>query len=1154
MKKDDLYNSNGSSNTPNNRSKRKSSISSNNTDSFKMIDINVNQSKKDIDDIFSYTQKSLDKNSKLFKKSNNDIFRQAQQQSESFFKNLNGQIDKMFTNLDSRLDKINSSVSMINKSTSDNLNSMYDQIDRRHATSIKNRLSQEQALADNIDKLYKEQSRNIQKIVIESCSTNSDSDDNDKEEDLSKVIYSFADVLKDEDKRGINTEAYVKNLKSGIIDAIVAGGKKVVNIWTNRFESGIDNIVNTYESTFHEVATLTDTTSKDYGKMQNDMKSYLNNNNLSNVLKISDLMKGLDDVVKSGIADLNEAQSITMQDSITKAINPYIDTTADAYKDLQLYLGDSFVNSANNIVKAVNNGTTGTSRFLQKNFNEMLSQFEPVIANARSEQFDKQFAEISADIEAMVQAGMSSADAEKLKQSMYSVSNDAYSAITSGNVSQAQTAIQSLQNGDYDSGNIQGIFENLMKNTANNSKGNDFLTRNISGNELAGGTFSAYYDSDKLQKFIDIMNKTNSKYDKNASKDSQKDLASKYTAKQKKDTSAENKTLPFAKMQQWYPDTTKILKTIVGELKNIFLAITGNYIANKIISKGIPGIKKLGPTLLKGLKSGVSKGKLIGSETKELAKMFVSDVKSNGLKNASKEYAEVFLKDSKAGKLFSKGKSSLKGLLGISDDATRAAASSADDVAKAAGAGSKLAKNLSILGVAVDAGIGAFKSKKWLGKNATTGDKVKSAFGGAIGGSEGLGNTSIGSALLNAGGNAFKWGAIGTAIGGPIGTAVGATAGAVTGLIGGDRIAKVADKIPALNIAGKHIDTLKTNLLEFKGEVSDIWKDDNMNLGQKMLSTVKTASKDYGKTVKDWIYDFKEGYEDSIVGDGLKSLNKLKSNAIETFSDIGSNASKKLSSVSKKASKSIDSLCKSAVSSLKSSSEKKLKQLKKIGNGINSIFKSVGKAASKVADSAKDLMSKATEKTSAKTTSRGSHASGLNSVPYDGYKATLHKGETVFNRNASEAIHSLLGINGTSVYSKFDNPYKKLPNSDIISHSITKNNDLLKTIAMSKPVDHYESSSKVAKAYEGILDKKLNDTVAKTSELSTDNTGTYSDYLDTSNLEKAIYAVGDRIVSAINKSSKHHKNNLLNKSNGTVNVNFNKNAESDDLTYSMLPI
>ena len=1145
MKNDDLYGRNGSnSGTPNSRLNRKSSISSDQTESFRMIDIDVKKAKKDIDDIFSYTKDKLNGNSKDFSSSMDDIFKRATTQSDQFFKNMDTKIDQLFNSVNSQMDKLERRASDLGETIAVELsggyNTAYDQLDARHKQSISNRLKEEQKLAKDISKLYEDTFANKSSTQSSILNSISNSMNNNTSTNGGNGI-----VPPNINNQSTSFKSFaLGELKTGIIDAILTGGKEFIDIWIRRFEAGMNRIVDTYEDTFHNVSVLTDTSQKSYMQMQDNIVDYLNENNYHNAIRTSEVMQNMHDAVMQGITNAGEAQNIALENSITKAINPFINVTTDAYQDMQMSLGSDFVNSANAIVKAVNDGTTGTTRFISKNIDDMLTQFEPVILNAKSEQFDKQFAEMAADLEAAVASGaMTSQQAEEYKQSVYSMTNNPYNTITNSNdISLVRSMLDSLQNGDFENQNIEGMLKTLAENDEKLYEGTQSaFARDIVRSNIGSDRTSIWQDSDALNEVTKIINDKNSGDYEDALTSLTKGLEDTYTNLWQKDTGAENDMLFAAKFKQQYPDAFAILTSMLSVLKTIAISIGSQALLNvggklfgkfgsKIISK-ITNTKvfQKGANLFKNaFKSG-------------------SDDMAKAAGKAATNYSDDVLRSASKAASSSADDMAKAAASSSADDMTKAAASYGDDVLKAAGSGSKATGILSkigsiaskasgpltALGFVIDGFQGFGKSEDWYGDNSA-GSKAKSTLGAIAGGSgPGVGQGSVGSVALNAGSNALKWGSVGGMVGGPLGLAIGAGAGLVTGLVGGERmgdffggIGNFIKKTPQIQFLGKEFKTLKDNISSLGRELKDVWTDDNLNFGEKIGASFGTAKASIEDTFKDTFSNIKEAFDNSFLPDMVDGLKSFGSKALDILGgakdkvvEFGKGVKDEFNKFTDNPIDYVKEKGKGALDALGDFGKGALDKLGDAKDGFINFFKNMGKASS-------DAEKKAKEKD--KKESKGSHASGLNYVPYDGYQAILHKGETVFNRTASNIISQFMGLTGTS--------------NSVNTSAI---NNIVKTLIKNDPKSYATTASEV----------DTNNKLAKVSEELLNKDSAIQQTFDTTNLEKAIYAIGDRIVSAITNQSKNNNTSIVDRSSGTVNVRFGNPSSSDsDLTLSELPV
>ena len=1062
MKKDDMYNGSNST-TPNNN--KRSSISSNKTSSFKMIDIDVKQARKDVDSIFSYTSKRLNENSKQFRKESKTLFDEVSKQSEEFFDRMESRINDIFNNSEN-INNFSNNMSDATQKSADNMRSQYNKvfkdIDDAHKRSIDNRKAREEEYLRSIVQGAKDSYDNINNMSIRSKENKNTSTEDESGKD------------------------FTKNLKNGIITAIVEGGKELISIWGDRFEQGIQRIVTTYENTYHEVSLMTGLNQSTYKSFQDETLSFLRDNNLDNVIRISDVMNEMRNAVVSGITDAGDAQNIALQNSITKAINPFIDTQSDAYQDLQISLGQKFIDGTNGIVEAVNQNV-GQTRFVSKNLNNMLEAFEPVLQNARDENMSNQLADLAASLEAEVKSGRITSDEAQNRLAYAENSMKQYDILQNGSVAEIASLTKTLD--EMNRLGIKNNEENAIKvgsmMSDNMGEFNEYYSKLNKGNLLGGsilntelGTNIFAYDTSKQ-----VENTGNTSVE-DAQKSLIENISDTFTSLYKKESTAENMMTGVAQFQQTYPDAYKILQKMVGLLTTIAIS----------------------PFIKDGFSSLIKNGKNSGlfDNAKALGQMFKEDVAKDGLRNTATTYAKTF-----GPELLNTIKTGI-GQSGLANGAM-SATGTAGTIAKLATGASALVG----IGMSLKDAVGGFKkSTEWFGENADIGDKMSSTIGGILGGTgKGIGQdgATAGGVAKNTLGNTAKGAAIGFAVGGPLGAAIGGGAGALLGLIGGERIAKAADTLgealadgvkttleanPITNIMGKQFNAIKDNFKQTTSEIGELWNDEDKSLADKIGGTFGYLKQGFKDTQKELIESIGKGIEDSFVGKGYEAIKNFGSKITDEFKKFKTDPVKYITEGFNK------------------SKEKVTEFAKSVGEKISSIWDSTKKFFSDMSESAKEAekQAKKTDQKDDKKESSGSHASGLNYVPYDGYNAKLHRGETIFNKEASKQIANVLGIFGTST--------KKL-DSSVVSQN---------------------SAKIIAIPYQSSIEKGL---------LSNDSNN--KNMLDTSNLESAIYAIGDKIVKAIESNSKSSSNNdIVDTKTGTVNVKFVQGNNDFSLAPTLL--
>lgn len=433
---------------------------------------------------------------------------------------------------------------------------------------------------------------------------------------LSKSTSGIGDAVSKGAEKGTSAGA---SIISGIINGAVKVIGDILDIWLERFDKGINKIYQTYESTYTNVSVIMDQNQDQYMSWQTQARDSLKSMSLDNNIAISKVMEQLDVTTKLGISG-QKAQNKALSDSITKTIAPFVDVTTDAYTDLQLKLGDSFVTSMNGLVDAVND-QAGSSRFISKNINSILQELEPIAMNAKDDRFAQQFGEMAAMLDTAVSEGSLTMDqASKMKEQITNVVNDPYGAITSGDIIQRQVVASGVDTTD-----VSAVASEILKTSGywtDQFGQNERIQAGAAGDALGIGSGYLTGLNDvgfgKNSAFSAILSGKNIGDVQLAGQTMQNNLANdKYTTRTAQyDISAENAALGVAQFRQKYPDAYQILENILKELKNKFGDIVSSITnlfggkgssLSKVGGKALNSIKNLSSKALSGIKSAGSK-------------------------------------------------------------------------------------------------------------------------------------------------------------------------------------------------------------------------------------------------------------------------------------------------------------------------------------------------------------------------------------------------------------------------------------------------------------------------------------------------------------------------------------------------------------------
>lgn len=469
------------------------------------------------------------------------------------------------------------------------------------------KLEEEQQKRDETRERNKKQQKEISRGYINTAASSLGIQNNDIFKYFSGDMSGFENSAKElgVSAKSLAKSAAIQQATSTAIGAVFSGLKKLFEIWFGRFRDGIDKIYNKYEETYSQISVLSKMNQQDYRDWQNNTVALLQQQGLDNNIAITTMMSELTTAIQSGVTDINQAETLALQNSMTKVIAPYLETTSDAYQDLQIRLGPQFSKNISSMASAVSENV-GQSRLTVKNLNSMIEQLEPLSINAKSEVFDKQFAEQAAILEGLVKNGdITSSMAEEIKQKVYNAAFDQYGTLQNGAPAEI-ASIQSMYNKGLDP--AQNIAEYMkeylgtvagMMDMADSSGPTSTLNRNVLAQVMAGSNSYAFM-SENLTKdlpkiFETAENAGNSL--KNVGDELYDNLKNdRYTTEtQQKEIWAENISTSAATFKEAYPDAFNILSGIAGTLGQILMAIIGGKLLD-IIGKGVGKLFGLGST------------------------------------------------------------------------------------------------------------------------------------------------------------------------------------------------------------------------------------------------------------------------------------------------------------------------------------------------------------------------------------------------------------------------------------------------------------------------------------------------------------------------------------------------------------------------------
>ena len=407
------------------------------------------------------------------------------------------------------------------------------------------------------------------------------------EKQISKMSSGVSDAAGDGTTKGMSKGA---NILLSVGKEILKLAEMYMQIWLKRFKDGIDKIYNTYESTYTGVSVLMNQNQDQYMSWQTQARDSLRTLSLDNNIAISSVMEQLDATTKMGISG-QKAQNKALADTISKTIAPFVDTTTDAYTDLQFKLGDSFVTSMNGMSESIRE-QTGSARFISKNINSILEQLEPIAMSAKNEQFAQQFGEMAAMFDAAVAEGsLTMSQANTMKDQITNIVNDPHAAITGNDIIQRQVVASGIDTTDPAAVAAAILEQNAYWSEQASASGSriaagamgDALTGSsayLTGLSDMGFNRESAYEAIRSGRSIDDVYGTG------------KDMLSSFAGDQyttstaQKDIWAENSALEASQFKQRYPDAYELLSTLVSDVGKILVALVGGKLISKLLGGG----------------------------------------------------------------------------------------------------------------------------------------------------------------------------------------------------------------------------------------------------------------------------------------------------------------------------------------------------------------------------------------------------------------------------------------------------------------------------------------------------------------------------------------------------------------------------------------
>lgn len=823
-------------NNRNNRANNKR-VSSDNEEQLELIKINVDKVKKDVSEISVHTRKeisaitkkmdelisTMEKSMKVMANQTTASAKTMQQMNEQQMKSLEAMNDLVNERIDAEK-KITNQKKEQTKENEKQSKSKKDDDGNFSSGTIDRWLKNYNDKKDNTDRIL--DAIKGKSSALFTHKTDKAMDDIIKK--MREVETSNASFSQKEKELDILTNQYKSldasagKLKaaSKVFDTTVTVLRKTVQIWSNRFFSGMEKIINTYEDTFQNQAVMTGISQQEYFDYQNDQAKKLSDLGLQNNIAMSDVMAATSQFVNKGITNFAEASEMGQTEAIGKVLAPYLDQQSDAFISLSQSMGPKFTKSIMGMSEYVSS-QTGQSRFVTKNLDSIVDSMQYMTLAAKKELMSSdELAKIEALTKPISEGGanFTMEQAMNYMNMKKDIRTDRYKAMNSGNMTEQILAATALTGEDFDK-KFADLAQTFYSNSDLNSINGQMSVGATLDSTGAGGVFGYNnLSQDAINNLDSILNGnfTKSSGGDNSNENAESSYEKKFgelandqlqTTKDMRDKSLENISTKLGTLAEKYPDLYTVIRDVGTSVVGNIIGFLGGKFIEKIGGKllGKIGSKLFGKTATKAA------GNIIGGEQLSLfgntAKTGLGSKIGSGLKAA-------FTTTSKSG---------LTSVLSST--------------------GAKVLGGVGGAIMTVKDAVGGYKkADQWFekdnnGQPATTGQKVSSVIGGALGGT-GPGvfdeGASTGDKVKNVLGGAAKGAMIGTMFG-PIGTAVGGLVGAGLSALGGEKISKGLSKL------GEGIKDTASKVGSF---VSDRWKDMKEGFG-KLADNVSSAFGDF---------------------------------------------------------------------------------------------------------------------------------------------------------------------------------------------------------------------------------------------------------------------------------------------------------------------
>lgn len=392
--------------------------------------------------------------------------------------------------------------------------------------------------------------------------------------------------------------------------------QKGIRQLTSLFTTGINNQSNAYENTFTNISVRNGTTRSQYYGAQARVNNILGDMGLRNNIATSQVQEMWNTLASEGIkVDLTDQETTTraIETILTNQIVPYLDMSSSYMQKLATD-NPNLMKQVRGIGTSIQN-VEGSNVVANDYLQDMMDSLSPM-AELAEQEIGLQYADSLAQLENLRNQGYSDSQIGELYNSLKTMVEDPYKALTSGDTLMSMTVADVIGSGKdlKDSGNMLRTYMYNLTGLANSvPEGNwSSLFGGILANSFGGGSAGLWTTTN--EKNINAFLSSQAGYSASSGVNS---AASTATSAFTNDQNQTNKTLQnitlenlmneLSVINEWMGNWTNVIVNAITGIGGIIKTVVGGKIASSLLGGKASGI-------LGGVSNGLnSAGTFIGS-------------------------------------------------------------------------------------------------------------------------------------------------------------------------------------------------------------------------------------------------------------------------------------------------------------------------------------------------------------------------------------------------------------------------------------------------------------------------------------------------------------------------------------------------------------